>query len=309
MSMSRFVAPTEVPAGMGSAAADGVFPREVTHTRGTMMVPRRPQRVVVLATGQLDQALNLDVVPLGTTINGFPDPVPSYLAESFPQYAAALAETASVGARTVLDFEAIAALKPDVIVGTNAGAHGRAFNELNAIAPTFLTEGYGYNWKQDFRLFAELMGEREKAKAIMEAYHQRAAAMRVRLAESGQNRDAVSFARIGPKGLEIYGEKAFVGTIADDLGLARPEAQRFQEIIRKITPDEVDKLDGDWLFYAEIDYPIAREARAAIAHAWPRLQAIRSGQARRVVIEPWYTMVAPTAAGIVLDGIETALLG
>jgi iron complex transport system substrate-binding protein len=306
--MSGFIAPTEVPQGKGSSAQDGVFPREVTHFFGTLSVSERPRRVVTLATGQLDQAISLGTVPVGTTINGFPAPVPAYLAEAFPEHVEAIAAIKPVGARTQLDFEAIAALKPDVIVGTAAGAHGRAFNELNAIAPTFLTEGYGYNWKQDFRLFAELLGEREKATRIMAAYHTRAAHLRQRLAEAGRCGDEVSFARIGPKGLEVYGEKAFVGTIARDLGLARPASQRFDAIIRKISPDEVTDMDGDWLFYAEIDYPIAKEARSAIAQSWPQLQAIRAGKVREVVIEPWYTMVAPTAAGIVLDGIEAALL-
>lgn len=306
--MSSFIAPTEVPNGKGSIAADGVFPREVIHFFGTMAVNERPRRVVTLATGQLDQAINLGTVPVGTTINGFPAPVPDYLTEAFPDHAEAIAAIKPVGARTKLDFEAIAALRPDVIVGTAAGAHGRAFNELNAIAPTFLTEGYGYNWKQDFRLFAELLGERETATRIMADYHARAADLRRRLAAAGRDGMEISFARIGPKGLEIYGEKAFVGTIARDLGLARPMAQRFDAIIRQITPAEVAVMDGDWLFYAEIDYPIAQEARAAIADSWPGLRAVRTGNVRPVVIEPWYTMVAPTAAGIVLDDIEAALL-
>ncbi|MBN9334274.1 iron-siderophore ABC transporter substrate-binding protein [Devosia sp.] len=307
--MSDFIAPTEVPAGKGSNAEDGVFPRDVTHFFGTMTVQAKPQRLVVLATGQLDQAINLGVVPVGTTINGFPDAVPSYLADKFPQHAEAIAAIKPVGARTELDFHAIAALKPDVIVGTAAGAHGRAFNELNAIAPTFLTEGYGYNWKQDFRLFAELLGEREKATQIMAAYHARAARMRQRLIEAGRNGDEVSFGRNAKKGLEIYGEKAFVGTIAWDLGLARPASQRFDAIIRQITPDQLADMDGDWLFFSEAPaMPRAQEDRAAIEATWPQLKAVRNGKTQDVLIEPWFTMVAPTAASTVLDGIEAALL-
>ncbi len=307
--MSDFVAPTEVPSGKGCAAEDGVFPRVVTHFFGTMIVPERPKRLVVLATGQLDQAINLGTVPVGTTINGFPDVVPSYLADKFPEHREAIAAIKSVGARTELDLDAIAELRPDVIVGTAAGAHARAFSALNAIAPTFLTEGYGYNWKQDFRLFAELLGEREKATSIMDAYHARAAQMRLRLAEAGRSGDEVSFGRNAKKGLEVYGEKAFVGTICKDLGLARPASQRFDAIIRQITPAEIGDMDGDWLFFSEAPtMPRAQDARLAIEADWPRLRVVRSGQIRTVLIEPWFTMVAPTAANIVLDGIESALL-
>ncbi|ADO41603.1 ABC transporter substrate-binding protein [Ketogulonicigenium vulgare] len=304
-----FIAPTDVPVGKGSAASDGVFPRDVTHFFGDMSVPTRPKRVVVLATGQLDQAINLGVVPVGTTINGFPDAVPSYLAEAFPQHADEIAQIKSVGARTALDFDAIAALEPDVIVGTAAGAHGRAFETLNAIAPTFLTAGYGYNWKQDFRLFAELMGERDVATRIMADYHARAAALKARLAAAGRNTDEVSFGRIAKKGLEVYGQRAFVGVISTDLGLGRPASQQFDAIIRQVPPEEAMALDGDWLFFSQIDAPHAQLARDAIAATWNGLKPVQSGRVRHVLIEPWFTMVAPTAAHIVLDGIEAALLG
>lgn len=307
--MADFAAPRTLPEGKGSLAADGIFPRDVTHFRGTMRVEHKPARIVVLATGQLDQAITLGFVPVGTTINGYPDPVPAYLERHFPQHAAAIAAIKPLGARTVLDFDAIAALRPDVIVGTAAGAHGRAFNELNAIAPTFLTEGYGYNWKQDFLLVAELLGERARANAVMDAYHARTDTLRQRLHAAGRDRDEVSFARLGPKGLELYGEKAFVGTIATDLGLTRPLSQRFPAISKIIAPAEVDAIDGDVLFYGEIDYPLARAAREGIAGRWPDLRAVAHGRARLVEMEPWYTMVAPTSAGIVLDDIEAALLG
>src|SRR5262245_26978172 len=57
-------APTGVPAGMGSAAADGVFPRTVGHFGGSTRIPAEPKRIVTIATGQLDAALTLSVVPV-----------------------------------------------------------------------------------------------------------------------------------------------------------------------------------------------------------------------------------------------------
>lgn len=307
--MSPYIASRTLPAAKGSAIADGSFPRDVVHFRGTMHLEKAPQRIVVLATGQLDQAVTLGFVPVGTTINGYPDAVPAYLPRLFPQQADTLSGIKALGARTVLDFDAIAALEPDVIVGTAAGAHGRGFDQLNAIAPTFLTEGYGYNWKQDFLLFAELLGERAKANAVMDAYHARAETLGARIRAAGRGGDEISFARLGPKGLELYGEKAFVGTIATDLGLTRPASQRFAAISKIIDPSDVDAIDGDLLFYGEIDYPLAQAARDGIAARWPQLRAVASGRAKLVEMEPWYTMVAPTSAGIVLDDIEAALLG
>ncbi|MCM3523405.1 iron-siderophore ABC transporter substrate-binding protein, partial [Curtobacterium sp. P97] len=53
------VAPQSLPAGYGSTAPDGVFPRDVVHFGGTTTIPAQPQRVVVISTGQLDGVLSL----------------------------------------------------------------------------------------------------------------------------------------------------------------------------------------------------------------------------------------------------------
>ena len=53
------IAPDALPDGYGSSAADGVFPRTVTHFGGTSQIPAEPERVVVLKEDRVTAA-NLD---------------------------------------------------------------------------------------------------------------------------------------------------------------------------------------------------------------------------------------------------------
>jgi len=73
---------------MGSGQGDDVFPRTVTHFQGSTEITQAPTRVVITGTGQLDIALTLGFVPVGSTAGDGAELIPSYLAEAFPQDAA-----------------------------------------------------------------------------------------------------------------------------------------------------------------------------------------------------------------------------
>lgn len=302
------IAPTEVPAGMGSSQADGVFPRRVRHFRGETRLAQAPTRIAVLATGELDSAVLLGCIPAGSTFNDPPALVPAYLFDSFPQHRAALDAITPLGSRTAPDMTALAALQPDLIVGTQGGAHLRLAPELEAIAPTILMEGHGLNWKQDFLLFAQALGRRAQAEQAMAHYAARVAALAQKLATAGLGGQTVSFARFGPKGLETYGSHAFIDVIARDLGLARPATQRFPAAVQTLSADALDQIDGDWLFHGATAHPAALAARADTRECWHGLRAVQRGRAISVVNAPWFGNASPVAAGIVLDALEAALL-
>ena len=103
---------TGIPDGMGSGQGDDVFPRTVTHFQGSTEITQAPTRVVITGTGQLDIALTLGFVPVGSTAGDGAELIPSYLAEAFPQDADALAEMKNVGNRKAPDVESIADRSP-----------------------------------------------------------------------------------------------------------------------------------------------------------------------------------------------------
>lgn len=304
--MNDFVAPTTFPATMGSPGfADGVFPRTVAHFAGRTALAARPARVAILATGELDAALSLGFVPVAATDSNIADGVPPYLRARFP--ALALDAITFIGQRTAPDLARLAALQPDLIVGTQAGVHGRIHSQLAAIAPTVLMGGHGYNWKQDFLLFAEALGERHVARALMADYAVQAAALAAQRALRGEQRQTVSFARFGPKGLEVYGRHSFIDVIAADIGLARPAAQQFDLPARAVGPEQAHWVDADWLFYSDMDHPAARQAQRDFAPQWDALAAVRNGRACRIDAQAWYGNAGPAAAAQVIADIARAM--
>jgi iron complex transport system substrate-binding protein len=289
---------------MGAAEPDGTFPRTVTHFGGTTTIAAPPQRVVVIATGQTDAALTLGVVPVGAASGDDADLVPRYVRDAFPQYAAQLAAVAPVGSRQSPNLEAIAALRPDLVLA-NAAASQDIYPALSAIAPTVLVEGTGVNWKQDFLLLADSFGKRGTAQAFLDDF----AADAAKLGESA-GRETVSFLRVTADRTRVFGVASFAGFIAWDAGLQRPPAQRFDATSKDLSPEELQLADADRIFYSVQGAAEAGAAESAtIANPlWKALPAVRDGRAVLVDDDPWYLNAGPTAARLVLAELTTALL-
>ena len=71
----------EATAKLGSDAAAGAFPRTVKHALGETKLEKKPERVVVLDSGELDGVLALGITPVGMATNAGQSGVPSYLAD------------------------------------------------------------------------------------------------------------------------------------------------------------------------------------------------------------------------------------
>lgn len=284
--------------GMGSTQADGVFPRTVTHYLGTTEVPAAPQRIAVVSTGQLDALLTLGHVPVAATVAESNALVPEYLAQAFPADAAALASMASIGTRTEPDVEAIAQAQPDLIL-INSTRGKDYYAALSAIAPTVVTLGNGVNWKSDLLLLADALGQEGDAQQVLDGLHADAAAYAATL-PAGQAAPTVSFLQSTGDRTRIMGLPSFTGGVAEDLGLGRPESQRFDETSQDISAEQLDLADADWIFYAAAGDGVQLVQGSAL---WPGLSAVEAGHAVEVPLEPFYLNAGPTAARLVQDTI------
>jgi iron complex transport system substrate-binding protein len=133
------------------ASADTAFPRTVEHAMGATEIPERPERVVVLDTGELDSALSLGVTPVGAVTTAVSEEFLSYLAED--------AEGVEVvGTIAEPNLEAIAALQPDLIL--NPAVYGQEQHDrLAQIAPTLsYKSSTRLFWKQALADLARLTG-------------------------------------------------------------------------------------------------------------------------------------------------------
>lgn len=295
-STGEWVVARDLEPGMGSTEGDGVFPRSVTHFAGVTEIPAAPTRIAVVSTGQLDALLTLGRVPTAATRAENSGLVPAYLREAFPQDAAALDAMTDIGQRTEPDLEAIAQAAPDLIL-VNATRGAELYDALSAIAPTVVTKGNGVNWKSDFLLIADALGDEGAARGVLDSLQGDSAAF-----AAGREAEAttVSFLQSTGDRTRIMGVPSFAGGLAQDLGLGRPSSQQFDETSQEISAEQIDLADADHVFYAGTGEGVAFIESAPL---WTTLGAVTDGRAVPVDYDPWFMNAGPTAARLVQDEI------
>jgi iron complex transport system substrate-binding protein len=284
----------EATAKLGADVGPGVFPRTITHARGTTRLERKPERVVVLDTGEIDAVLALGTVPVGTaTPNGI---VPSYLQ---PQ----VANSTNIGSLDGLRLEAIAALQPDLILGSQLRVD-ELYDELSAIAPTVLSIRAGFPWKENLLLAGAALGEETRATELLNDYQRRADAVRARFTQP----PTISLLRFMPDRIRLYGNLSMIGVVLRDVGLPRPPNQNIEDLATEISPERISEADADWIFYSSYG-PRDGTAEGSVVggELWNRLGAVQRGTARPVDDEVWFLGLGPLGASRVLDDLERFL--
>jgi len=120
----------------GAVAKDGSV--TVTHAFGETKVPAPPQRVVSAGFTEQDDLLAVGVVPVAVTAWWGDQPFGVW-PWALPKLDQAQPEVLSLA--DGIQVDRIAALKPDLIVATNAGVDKDTYDKLSAIAPTIPQSG------------------------------------------------------------------------------------------------------------------------------------------------------------------------
>ncbi|MFI8928104.1 ABC transporter substrate-binding protein [Streptomyces sp. NPDC053474] len=289
-----FAKAAERTARMGTTAKPGQFPRTLTHAMGKTELERRPQRVVVLDVGELDNVVSLGVKPVGYAPTEGDDGVPGYLKKR-------AGSPKDVGTINSLNLEAIAKLKPDLILGSELRA-AKLYPQLSKIAPTVFSVRPGFTWKENYLLNAAALDKSAEAKAQLGAYEKKAKALGDEL---GPKKPTVTMLRYLPDRVRLYAKASFIGTILDDVGLPRPKNQQVNDLATEISPERIDEADADWIFTGVYGDP-KKTGRAAAERnpLWKKLDAVREGRAKNVPDETWYLGLGVTAADAVLDDLK-----
>ena len=235
-----------------ASAATTAQTRTVEHVRGTTEVPADPQRVVVLDTGELDSAVALGVTPVGAVRAPVDSGLLSYLEPE-------LDGVELVGEIGEPDLEKIAALEPDLILGSEIRV-ADFYDELSAIAPTVFSETVGVAWKDNLELHAQALGKQDEAQQLLDAYTERAAA----LGEQVDDATTVSVVRFVPGEIRLYAKDSFIGTVLADAGIARPAAQDVEEFSVDVSREQIDKAAGDVVLVGTYGDPAETDGPAVL---------------------------------------------
>ncbi len=283
-----------------SVAAGADTTTTVEHAMGTTEVPADVERVVVLDTGELDAVVSLGVVPVGAVTTDVSTSVVEYLGPE-------LADVEPVGTIGTPNLEAIAALRPDLIL-SNTVRHEDLYDELSAIGPTVFADDVGDTWKQTLLLAGEAMGEQQQAETLIADYETRAAEVGDAVTGGDPASLEVSVVRFLPGQIRLYTPTSFIGTVLADAGFSRPPSQQEGDTFVEASAEQLADADGDVVFTSVYGDPADTDrATVTAGPVWQNLEAVQRGDVVEVSDDTWMLGIGVTAANLVLDDIESTL--
>ena len=283
------------------APPDPAPPEPLRHAAGQTAVVADPQRIVALAGDELDA---LCALGLQSRIVAAALPVGS---EAQPSYLGTVVHNVpGVGTRSAPDMAAIAAAKPDLILGSQA-LTPNSFSALSAIAPTVFTDAPGARWQDNLRLVGAATARSGAAADLIAGFDARAK-------DAGATNDAehfqASIVQLTESSLRVWGSNNFPASVVAAVGVDRPVAQRFTDkpyLEIDINGDSADfsPADGD-IVYMSFASAAAKDRAPAIldSDAWRKLSANRDNRVFIVNNEVWQTGQGPIAARGIIDDLR-----
>ncbi|MFZ5945912.1 MAG: ABC transporter substrate-binding protein [Bacillota bacterium] len=283
---------------MEPAKAENGETRIIEHAMGRTEIPGTPQRVVILTNEGTEALLALGVKPVGAVQSWTGNPWYEHIAKD-------MEGVTVVGLESQVNLEAIAALKPDLIIG-NKMRQEKVYDQLNAIAPTVFADTLRGKWQVNFELYAKALNKEAEGKQVMADFEQRINDFKTKAGDKLTTE--VSVVRFMPGKTRIYYKDTFSGVIFEQIGLARPAAQNKNTFAEEITMERIPEMEGDILFY--FTYEQGNGEASKTEQEWlnnplfKNLNVVKSEKAYKVDDVIWNTAGGVKAANLLLDDLN-----
>ncbi len=239
-----------------AATTEAVFPASVEHKYGITRLAKAPQRVVVVGLTEQDTLLALGVVPVATT-KWFGD----HPGGIFPWAKGKLGTSAVPQVLTNDDgiqFEKVAALRPDLIVGLYSGLTKEDYATLTKIAPTIAqpqgSGDFGAAWDDVTRTLGTAVGKPAEAEKLITDTNARFADV---VAKNPKFTGATGLMAMNYQGYFVYGPQDPRSRLMQSLGFQLPAglaAATGDKFGVNISKERIDLLDADALVWLVTDY-------------------------------------------------------
>lgn len=224
----------------GAVAEDGSV--TVKHAFGETKVPAPPKRVVSAGLTEQDDLLAVGVIPIAIT-NWWGDQPFGAWPWALPKLGEAQPEVLDLGNGVQVDR--IAALKPDLIVATNAGVDQNTYNALSAIAPTIPQSGqdaFFEPWKDQAAAISQAVFKFDEMAALVKAVDDK-------------------FSAVASNNQQFAGKKVLLlqGTLVDDNAVATIAGWRTDFLTQMgfVVPDEINAFARDHRAYIPRDQMVS----------------------------------------------------
>lgn len=287
----------------------------------TVELPDDPTRIIALSEPAVDGLLALGITPLAITAGRGQTGATGYLASR-------LDGIPIVAALAAPNYEAIAALRPDLILvdGTST-SDTSAIDLLAGIAPTVFVSVTGEDWQVAFRALGDAIGRRDQVEQVLDDYHDRVVWLQ---AELGPKVDAtVSIVRWGLLTPALMLKELLPSKVITDIGFHRPPSQDREGPghSEPVSLEQLQTIDADWIFVGTIGgasgqgpggasdegtgkaASVEAIARAEQTPGFTLLAGYQAGHVVPVDGSAWMSAGGPLAAGVILDDVLAAVGG
>lgn len=147
------------------------YPITIRHALGTTIIPKKPQRVATVAWANHEVPLALGIVPVGFAAANFGDDdgdgLLPWVAEKLVELHADKPVLFDEG--DGIDFEAVAATRPDVILAAYSGLSQSDYDTLSQIAPVvaYPEAPWSTDWREMIRLNSAGLGMAAEGEALI----------------------------------------------------------------------------------------------------------------------------------------------
>ncbi|QDP97689.1 ABC transporter substrate-binding protein [Microlunatus elymi] len=232
------------PATTG-AAQSSAFPVTIKHQFGETVIKSQPKRVLTVGFNEQDFALAFGVEPVGVRgFLGYDAPNRPWAPESVRGK-----KIPTVGSQEI-NFEKVAELHPDLILGINSYVDKAAYAKLSAIAPTIAQSGDvapgATTWQDQTLTTGRALGQDAKARQLVGATEQAFAKARKEHPEFAGKTAAFALG-LTRKGSYSLGADDYRTGWLTDLGFTVPETGG------EVSFEKLDVLNKDVLVAEGVD--------------------------------------------------------
>jgi iron complex transport system substrate-binding protein len=239
-----------------AGAESSAFPVTIEHKHGSTTIESEPERVVVVGLREQDALLALGVVPVATTewYGKHPGAIFPWARDELGD-----AEPPEVlSDRDGIQFEKIAALRPDLILGVYSGLTRKDYEQLSKLAPVVAQPkgkvDFGSSWQEETLTTGKAIGRSERAQKLVAETEKLIADAAAEHPEfEGQTAANVT----DYQGIFVYGPQDVRTQMLEALGFTYPDELRNafpDEFGGQLSDEKVDALDvGALVWFADGD--------------------------------------------------------
>ncbi|MBP1991647.1 ABC transporter substrate-binding protein [Paenibacillus eucommiae] len=300
--------PVQTEIATATATPEASATKLIKHVYGETTIAAQPKRIVSI--GLEDMLLSLEVpLVLADGMEGH------YLYKRLQEQKIPMLYSAGG-----INYEAILAAQPDLILTSNGYADQAVFEKLSQIAPTL-----AYNrddWKASITEIGKALDREEKVNSVIQAYDDKLKQARETIIQKIGNNKTVGVIRPSEKEVQLFFPGfEYVSVLYDDLGLS--PAASIQDL-QKTTKDEwgislslekLPELNADYLFVTaggslqlETDFQKAMDTVTSVEqmNIWKTIPAVKQNQVYKLSARHWM-LSGPIAEGMKMDDIVQLL--